>query len=146
MSGLIYSRSRGYEWKLSGLLIEQWRDMGYPWVSNMRPFIQARLMDWWRIKNDSCFLLFLLLRLFAFPAFPLFSFSCFSAFLLFRFVCLSCFSAFLASFFSASMFFRFAFPASLLFCFPAFQFCFSCFSASLPFYFYFSFSAVMRFC
>ena len=62
--------------------------------------------------------------------FLLFLLLCFSAFLLFRF---------------------FAFPASLLFlllsfllpCF--FAFCLSRFSASLPFYFYFSFSAVMRF-
>ena len=64
------------------------------------------------------------LCLYAFPAFPAFPLFCY--FLLF------CFSAFLASLCSVSLFFCFLF------------FLLRCFSTSLPFYFYLSFSAVMH--
>ena len=80
--------------------------------------------------------------------------SCFSAFLLLCFsacllfcsllVCFSCFSAILFfSCFSASLLFLLL--SVLLPCFFSFFFLLCCFSTSLPFYFYLSFSAVMHF-
>ena len=80
----------------------------------------------------SCFSAFLLL--------------CFSACLLFFFPLLVCFSAILFfSCFSASL--LLCFSCFSLFCFPVFFlfFLLRCFSTSLPFYFYLSFSAVMHF-